>query len=90
MLTVNARLSQLMAAGGNLRGRQFFKQHGWDDVGSDKIEAKVWLNRSSECLGAVANTRVSSRGHWRAGRVRVKRGREAPGRVSDRMGVVAS
>lgn len=32
---------QLMAAGGNLRGRQFFKQHGWDDVGADKIEAKV-------------------------------------------------
>lgn len=32
---------QLMAAGGNLRGRQFFKQHGWDDVGSDKIESKV-------------------------------------------------
>ncbi|PSC67912.1 putative ADP-ribosylation factor GTPase-activating AGD8 [Micractinium conductrix] len=31
---------RLMAVGGNQRGRTFFKQHGWDEVGSDKIEAK--------------------------------------------------
>uniref|UniRef100_A0A1D2A1R9 Arf-GAP domain-containing protein n=1 Tax=Auxenochlorella protothecoides TaxID=3075 RepID=A0A1D2A1R9_AUXPR len=30
----------VMAAGGNGRARTFFKQHGWDEVGSDKIEAK--------------------------------------------------
>lgn len=32
---------QLFVVGGNQRGRQFFKQHGWDDIGSDKIEGKV-------------------------------------------------
>lgn len=34
---------QLMAVGGNHKARQFFKQHGWDEVGSDKIEGKVPL-----------------------------------------------
>ena len=29
-----------MSVGGNQRGRSFFKQHGWDEIGSDKIEAK--------------------------------------------------
>lgn len=31
---------RLMAAGGNQRARNFFKQHGWDEQGSDKIPAK--------------------------------------------------
>ncbi|KXZ44602.1 hypothetical protein GPECTOR_65g220 [Gonium pectorale] len=41
-----------MAAGGNLRGRQFFKQHGWDDVGSDKIEAK-YTSRAAQLYRAL-------------------------------------
>lgn len=32
---------RVMAVGGNQRARTFFKQHGWDETGSDKIEAKV-------------------------------------------------
>ena len=32
---------QTMMVGGNQRGRQFFKQHGWYELGADKIEAKV-------------------------------------------------
>mmetsp|Transcript_27496 Transcript_27496/g.60156 ORF Transcript_27496/g.60156 Transcript_27496/m.60156 type:complete len:434 (-) Transcript_27496:2260-3561(-) len=31
---------KIMAIGGNGRARQFFKQHGWDELGADKIEAK--------------------------------------------------
>lgn len=34
-------LSQIAAVGGNQRGRTFFKQHGWTELGSDKIEQKV-------------------------------------------------
>lgn len=31
---------KMMQLGGNGRGRQFFKEHGWTELGSDKIEAK--------------------------------------------------
>mmetsp|Transcript_5588 Transcript_5588/g.15627 ORF Transcript_5588/g.15627 Transcript_5588/m.15627 type:complete len:435 (+) Transcript_5588:171-1475(+) len=31
---------KIMSQGGNGRARTFFKQHGWDDLGADKIEAK--------------------------------------------------
>lgn len=34
-----------MAVGGNHKARQFFKQHGWDETGSDKIESKVGIMR---------------------------------------------
>lgn len=34
-------LLQICAVGGNQRGRTFFKQHGWTELGSDKIEQKV-------------------------------------------------
>lgn len=32
-----------MACGGNHKARQFFAQHGWDELGSDKIEGKVCI-----------------------------------------------
>jgi hypothetical protein len=38
-----------MALGGNGRARQFFKQHGWDEVGSDKIEGKVGFVSPEAC-----------------------------------------
>lgn len=36
----HSRATQLMAVGGNGRARAFFKQHGWDELGADKIEQK--------------------------------------------------
>jgi len=43
---------QLMAIGGNQKARHFFKQHGWDEIGSDKIQAKVGVlaNMRSLCM----------------------------------------
>lgn len=38
---------QLMAIGGNHKARQFFKQHGWDEMGADKIESKVGRARGA-------------------------------------------
>lgn len=37
----------MMTTGGNARGRAFFKDHGWDELGTDKITTKV---RSTRCL----------------------------------------
>lgn len=37
---------QIMSVGGNGRARQFFKQHGWSELGADKIEQKVRLPAS--------------------------------------------
>ena len=33
----------MMSTGGNARGRAFFKDHGWDELGTDKITTKVLL-----------------------------------------------
>lgn len=32
---------QTMTVGGNQRARQYFKQNGWSELGTDKIEQKV-------------------------------------------------
>lgn len=55
---------QLMAVGGNQRARNFFKQHGWDEQGSDKIAGKYTsraaqlykelLAREAAALGAAS------------------------------------
>ena len=36
-----------MAVGGNARARAFFKEHGWDELGADKIPHKVLFRTSS-------------------------------------------
>ncbi|MEW5300194.1 MAG: hypothetical protein WDW38_003034 [Sanguina aurantia] len=43
---------KLFMVGGNQRGRQFFKQHGWDDIGSDKIEGK-YTSRAAQLYRAM-------------------------------------
>lgn len=45
---------QLMAIGGNARARHFFKQHGWDELGADKIESKVGRNNCSTVGTVIA------------------------------------
>jgi ADP-ribosylation factor GTPase-activating protein 2/3 len=43
---------QIMACGGNGRARLFFKQHGWDGLGADKIEAK-YTSRAAQLYRAM-------------------------------------
>lgn len=58
-----------MAVGGNHKARQFFKQHGWDELGSDKIEAKVRSYLGSEmspkALYITAQGQVTLARSWR-------------------------
>lgn len=49
-----------MGLGGNGRARAFFKQHGWDDKGADKIEAKV--TTASRKVGCVCVLSVTNWG----------------------------
>ncbi|KAL6753163.1 hypothetical protein V8C86DRAFT_2733924 [Haematococcus lacustris] len=43
---------KIMAVGGNHRARQFFTQHGWDEIGSDKIESK-YTSRAAQLYRAM-------------------------------------
>lgn len=43
---------KLMAVGGNGRARQFFKQHGWEELGADKIEAK-YTSRAAQMYRSI-------------------------------------
>ena len=54
-----------MMVGSNQRARQFFKQHGWYELGADKIEAKV--------RPALHRTENSSAGSARCSEVTVHR-----------------
>jgi len=49
---------KIMAIGGNQRARQFFKQHGWDEVGSDKIESK-YTSRAAQLYRAMLEKEAS-------------------------------
>lgn len=49
---------KLMALGGNQRARHFFKQHGWDELGADKIEAK-YTSRAAQLYRSMLDKEVS-------------------------------
>lgn len=49
---------KLMALGGNQRARQFFKQHGWDEIGADKIEAK-YTSRAAQLYRSTLEKEAS-------------------------------
>ncbi|GAX79406.1 hypothetical protein CEUSTIGMA_g6847.t1 [Chlamydomonas eustigma] len=49
---------KLMAIGGNGRARQFFKQHGWDELGADKIEAK-YTSRAAQLYRSMLEKEAS-------------------------------
>lgn len=47
-----------MAVGGNGRARQFFKQHGWDELGADKIEGK-YTSRAAQLYRSLLEKEAS-------------------------------
>ncbi|KAF5832669.1 hypothetical protein DUNSADRAFT_11377 [Dunaliella salina] len=49
---------KLMAIGGNQKARHFFKQHGWDEIGSDKIQAK-YTSRAAQLYRAMLEKEMS-------------------------------
>lgn len=51
---------QIMSVGGNGRARQFFKQHGWSELGADKIEQKVSIQDQGIILCLSPLSRVHS------------------------------
>ena len=51
---------KLMACGGNGRARTFFKQHGWDGLGADKVEAKYMSRAATLYRAALARDAARS------------------------------
>ena len=51
---------KLMACGGNGRARAFFKQHGWDGLGADKVEAKYTSRAATLYRAALARDAARS------------------------------
>ena len=47
---------KLMSVGGNARARTFFKEHGWDELGADKIPHKARAPGSAACIPAAAES----------------------------------
>ncbi|KAK9831820.1 hypothetical protein WJX74_010695 [Apatococcus lobatus] len=52
---------KIMSVGGNQRGRTFFKQHGWFELGADKIEQK-YTSRAAELYKAQLEKDVARLG----------------------------
>ena len=51
---------RLMHLGGNGRARAFFKQHGWDGLGADKVEAKYTSRAATLYRAALARDAARS------------------------------
>ncbi|CAG9462551.1 unnamed protein product [Pedinophyceae sp. YPF-701] len=54
---------QVMLAGGNARARQYFKDHGWDEVGSDKITAKYNSRAATMYKETLSKEASATAGH---------------------------
>lgn len=52
---------KLMEVGGNARARKFFKDHGWAELGSDKIDAK-YSSRAAQLYKNLLDKEVSKQG----------------------------
>ncbi|GFH18901.1 Arf-GAP domain-containing protein [Haematococcus lacustris] len=75
----------IMAVGGNHRARQFFTQHGWDEIGSDKIESK-YTSRAAQLYRAMLEkeaTKLTSQAAAATLQVGKEQASMAPGELPD-------